>query len=87
MTSTNGQGHTKETDTRVTEWRRCVDGPWYPSHPDGGIVAYRVWQQFDGLRWYQRHEWRHADGSSHLEEWINGVAGWCIDAHPISKTA
>ena len=69
-------------ETRHTDWHKCVDGPWYPSLPHGGIVAYRIWQQFDGLRWFQRHEWKAADGSIQMDEWINGASGWCSDAQP-----
>ena len=61
--------------TAIIIW--CKDGPWYPSLNHGGYVAYRIWQQFDGLRWFQRHEWKRADGSVEMDIWINGVAGWC----------
>lgn len=65
-----------QEETRVTEWQVCVDGPWYPSLSHGGYVSYRIWQQFDGLRWFQRHEWKCADGSFEKEAWINGANGW-----------
>lgn len=80
-------GHTAGTDTRVTGWQQCVDGPWYPSLDHGGYVAYRIWQQFDGLRWFQRHEWRRADGSLEMNDWIKGAQGWCPDAARISEAA
>ncbi|WMT88245.1 hypothetical protein NO932_06450 [Pelagibacterium sp. 26DY04] len=69
-------------ETKVTDWDPCKNGPWYPSLPHGGYVAYRIWQQFDGLRWFQRHEWKNADGSTEMEDWIKGVSGWCTSAKP-----
>lgn len=65
-------------DTRATDWQECKEGPWYPSLPHGGYTHYRIWQQFDGMRWFQRHEWKRADGSLEMEGWISsGVTGWC----------
>jgi len=72
-------------ETRCTDWTKCVDGPWYPSLSGGGLVAYRIWQQFDGLRWFQRHEWKNADGSTELENWIDGAAGWCVNSKPVAQ--
>ena len=77
----------RQTGTRVTDWCKCADGPWYPSLPHGGFVAYRIWQQFDGLRWFQRHEWKYADGSTRMDDWINGVASWSADAAPVEEAA
>lgn len=71
-----------QPETRVTGWVTCSDGPWYPSMTHGGFAAYRVWQQADGHRWHQRHEWKHADGTTEIERWINGVTGWLPDAIP-----
>lgn len=71
-------------ETRVTDWHKCQNGPWYPTMPHGGFVSYRIWQQFDGRRWSQRHEWKHADGSVDVERWIDGAAGWCVDAMPVA---
>lgn len=65
------------TEARTTDWMPCVNGPWYPSLSSGGYDAYRVWQQFDGLRWFQRHEWKAVDGSIEAEEWIaSGTKFW-----------
>jgi len=71
-----------KSETRVTDWQTCKDGPWYPSLPHGGFVAYRIWQQTDGMRWFQRHEWKRSDGSLEMEKWIDGARGWCLDAKP-----
>lgn len=71
-------------ETRRTEWTKCVDGPWYPNLSHGGYAAYRIWQQFDALRWFQRHEWKCADGSIEMEEWIDGVRGWSANAAPVA---
>jgi len=67
-------------ETRVTPWRDLVGGPWYPEREHGGTAAYRIWQQYDGMRWFQRHEWRHADGSTEIDKWINGASGWAHGA-------
>lgn len=74
-------------ETRVTDWFECKDGPWYPTMKNGGLVAYRIWQQFDGMRWFQRHEWKAADGSIDIQEWINGAKDWCPSAHPVQLNA
>lgn len=71
---------TLNVETRVTDWVECKSGPWYPSLPHGGFVAYRIWQQFDGMRWFQRHEWKRADGTVDIEAWINGAKDWCPSA-------
>lgn len=63
-------------ETRLTPWEHCVDGPWHPGLRHGGYVAYRIWVQFDGLRWYQRHEWKCADGSTEFDPWIKGAQEW-----------
>lgn len=62
--------------TQVTEWTPCANGPWYPTLSHGGYVAYRIWQEFDGRAWFQRHEWKRADGTLEMENWIRGAAGW-----------
>ena len=67
-------------DTRVSEWVTCKDGPWYPGLPHGGYTEYRIWQQFDGLRWFQRHEWNTVNGVPELDEWIAGADGWLPSA-------
>lgn len=48
-----------------------------------GIRAYRIWQQFDGRRWFQRHEWIRNDGSSEFDNWIDGHKAWASDAQPV----
>ncbi len=66
-----------QIETRETGWNECKGGPWHTSLPHGGYVAYRIWQQFDGMRWFQRHEWKRADGSLEMERWIpTGVNSW-----------
>lgn len=70
----------REAETKAGAWVTCKDGPWYPSLPHGGFVAYRIWQKTDGLSWFQRHEWKRADGTQEAEEWIRGVSGWLPDA-------
>jgi len=63
-------------ETRVTDWRECSGGPWCPNLQHGGYTHYRIRQECDGLRWFQRHEWRCADGSTETDRWIIGVRGW-----------
>ena len=56
---------------------------WIVNAVDQGLV-YRIWQQFDGMRWFQRHEWKLADGSIRMDDWIRGAAGWCPAAAQVS---
>lgn len=65
-----------KTETRVTKWVECKDGPWYPNMDSGGIVAYRIWVQTNHRNWWQRHEWKHVDGTIVLDEWIDSIRGW-----------
>lgn len=74
-------------ETRVTDWRACVGGPWYPALAHGGLVAYRIWTQHDGLRWFQRHEWKCADGTIHADDWINGYPGWCANSTRVMEAS
>lgn len=74
-------------ETKVTDWTECKDGPWHHSMSHGGYVAYRVWQQFDGMRWFQRHEWKAANGSTELDAWISGVKGWLPSASELALEA
>lgn len=67
---------TQKIETRVTDWQNIIDGPWYTSLSHGGYVAYRIFIQSDGMRWFQRHEWRCADGSIETEKWIPSIADW-----------
>jgi hypothetical protein len=69
-------------ETRVTDWV-STDGrqAWESSD----IASYRIWQQFDGLRWFQRHEWKYKDGSSDAESWIKGASGWCAGSKVVSE--
>lgn len=76
-----------KAETRVTDWQKCVNGPWYPSLTHGGFIAYRIWTQFDGVRWFQRHEWKCADGSIQTDEWINGIQGWSANSQPVEPAA
>lgn len=63
-------------ERRVTPWKAL----WFDSP---GFTHVRIWQEFDGLRWWQMHEWQRADGSTDVENgWIRGAAGWCHDATP-----
>ena len=72
------------TDTRATDWQECKNGPWYPNLTHGGTTHYRIWQQFDGMRWFQRHEWKHANGACEMQDWIPGANGWCPSSAPIT---
>ena len=71
---------TTNLQTRKSSWFECKNGPWYPNMSHGGITHYRIWQQFDGMRWFQRHEWKRVNGSLEMEEWIPGVSGWVNSA-------
>jgi len=73
-------------DTRVTEWIECNNGPWYPNMKHGGYVRYRIWQQFDGLRWHQRHEWQRADSSIEISEWIAGSGPFIDGSQSVEYT-
>ena len=53
-----------------TEWIKCKDGPWYPNISHGGFTAYRIWSRSDNFNHWQRHEWKHADGTTEAEKWI-----------------
>ena len=59
---------------KITEWFTCKNGPWHPSLSHGGYVAYRIWFHGDGRSWFQRHEWKRADGSFELNAWIPSFA-------------
>lgn len=52
-------------ETRRTDWLSL-----------DGVSPFRIWKQFDGLRWFQRHEWRKADGSVEMDEWIPSFGPW-----------
>lgn len=68
-------------EIRVTPWRN-VEG--LPEWADSRVVAYRIWQEFDGRHWYQAHEWEYRGGNRERwqEQWIHGVRGWSKDAVP-----
>jgi hypothetical protein len=68
------------SETRVTSWVACAEGPWHPTMPHGGFAAYRIWQRVSPWGWEQRHEWKRADGSTAMDPWIRGAAGWCPGA-------
>lgn len=63
-------------ETRATDWIECKDGPWYPELPHGGFLAYRIFQQTDGRRWFQRHDWKRADGIVETGYWIDSPPQW-----------
>ena len=72
-------------NTRRTDWVVCTNGPWYPTMDHGGFSAYRIWKEFDGRGWFQRHEWKHGDGSTEMDDWIPtfaGFDGFDIVEHP-----
>ena len=77
----------REIETRVSEWVTCNGGPWYPGLSHGGYTEYRIWQQFDGLRWFQRHEWQTASGLAEIDEWIAGADGWINGSRAIADSA
>lgn len=72
------------TETRCTDW---VEVAHRREWADSTVAAYRIWQQVDGRYWWQRHEWRHRDGSIHLEDWIVGISGWAVGAKPVAVAA
>lgn len=75
------------TDIRRTEWIACKDGPWYPGLDHGGFVAYRIWKEFDGRKWWQRHEWKCANGTVTMENWIHSLDGFGSTYTVIEKAA
>ena len=58
-------------EVRVSPWVSTIGRkPWVGS----GIEAYRVWVWFDGICWWQRHEWKCDDPArSHCEDWIRSL--------------
>lgn len=67
-------------ETRVTPW---VDVTSRPEWAGTKIAGYRIWQQTDGRRWWQRHEWTfRGRNSTELEDWISGVTDWLPHAIP-----
>lgn len=69
-------------ETRCTDWW-SVEGR--PGWEGSDIAAYRIWEQFDGLRWFQRHEWKFKDGTTRLQDWINSIPGWLPHSRPLAK--
>lgn len=67
----------QKIETRVSRWDELKGAPW-----SGGLVAYRVWKQFDGMRWFQRHEWKRADGTTEMDAWIRGAEGFSEGSVP-----
>lgn len=62
--------------------------PWIPLWwEDPKREAVRIWQEFDGRRWFQMHEWRYRDGTMWAEGWIDGVQGWSREARPAIEPA
>ena len=41
-----------------------------PAWANSSVEAYRIWMLWDGFIWWQRHEWKAADGSTVAEKWI-----------------
>lgn len=68
-------------ERRVTPWKPL----WFES-PHCSHV--RIWQEFDGVRWWQMHEWRNLDGSSDASQgWIIGTRGWSPNAIAANEPA
>lgn len=68
-------------ERRVTPWRAL----WFdnPQH-----THVRIWQEFDGVRWWQMHEWLRPDGTSDADQgWIIGARGWSKNAEPATGPA
>lgn len=62
-------------EVRRTPWRdvgKCE--AWKTSN----VQAYRIWVAFDGLRWFQRHEWKYKDEirENLMENWIASFGNW-----------
>lgn len=68
------------TQTTCTKWTDCKNGPWYPTLPHGGYVAYRIWFETDGRSYFQRHEWKRADGTIEMDGWIPSFASAAMNA-------
>lgn len=62
--------------TQVTDW---TDYGHY------GFAAYRIWTQFDGRSWWQRHEWKREDGSIDLQDWIPSIPGHAHNSRPVAS--
>jgi hypothetical protein len=73
-----------EATTKRTDWIACKDGPWHPELPHGGTVAYRIWSQTDGRQFWQRHEWKRADGSIQMDDWICGGSKHVANGHAVA---
>jgi len=68
-------------ERRVTPWKPL----WFE---DAHFVAVRIWQEFDGVRWWQMHEWQRPDGTTDASQgWIVGVRGWSPQARPTAEPA
>jgi hypothetical protein len=67
-------------EKRVSDWVR-VDGraDWKGS----GVVAYRIWQEFDGRSMWQAHQWEQVGGKLHMDPWFQSSPGstWTPSAH------
>lgn len=60
----------------VTEWQ---------DYPHYGMSAYRIWVRREFGVWQQRHEWRRADGSIQMDDWIRSFqpsADWLSKTTP-----
>lgn len=68
----------KNVEYRVTPWKTL----WFHS-PHYKEV--RIWKEFDGRHsWWQRHEWKHYDDTTFLEEWIPSIRGWPNKSYEIT---
>lgn len=67
-------------ERRVTPWKPL----WFES---AHYTHVRIWQEFDGVRWWQMHEWRNLDGSTSADGWIIGSRGWSPTATPATEPA
>ncbi|WP_099863859.1 hypothetical protein [Pararhizobium haloflavum] len=70
----------RSVERRVTPWKSL----WFKSDH---YTHVRIWQEFDGVRWWQMHEWRREDGSSFAENWIIGTRGWSKNAAAATEAA
>lgn len=64
-----------QIERRVTPW---VNVESRPEWAGSDIAAYRIWLEFDGLRWFQCHEWERRSGNRRrfAEAWILAPRGW-----------
>ena len=66
------------TDIRVTNWSQNSDF-------HGGYVSYRIWKKLTPHGFFQRHEWRHENGSTHCGPWIQTKVGFLDGMTAVSE--